>query len=51
MKTIKVGDPRDFSLINAVIHKNSFNKLKSIIQKAKKIKKPKLYLEENMTIV
>ena len=43
MKTIKVGDPRDFSnFINAVIHKNSFNKLKSVIQKAKKDKKAKI---------
>ncbi len=43
MKTIKVGDPRDFSnFINAVIHKNSFNKLKSVIQKAKKDKKTKI---------
>ena len=43
MKTIKVGDPRDFSnFVNAVIHNNSFENLKSTIQKTKKDKKAKI---------
>ena len=43
MKTIKVGDPKDFSnFVNAVIHNQSFNKLKSAILKAKKDKKAKI---------
>ena len=43
MKTIKVGDPRDFSnFVNAVIHNSSFENLKSTIQKTKKDKKAKI---------
>ena len=43
MKTIKVGDPKDFSnFVNAVIHNQSFDKLKSAILKAKKDKKAKI---------
>ena len=43
MKTIKVGDPRDFSnFVNAVIHNSSFENLKSTILKTKKDKKAKI---------
>ena len=43
MQTIKVGSPEDFSnFVNAVIHNQSFDKLKSTIQKAKKDKNAKI---------
>jgi len=37
MKTITIGDPKNFSnFMNAVIHNESFEKLKKVIQKVKK---------------
>ena len=40
LKTISIGDPQNFShFMNAVIHEQSFNKLKNTIQKVKKDKK------------
>ncbi len=39
LKTISIGDPQNFShFMNAVIHEQSFNKLKNTIQKVKKDK-------------
>ena len=39
LKTISIGDPENFShFMNAVIHEQSFNKLKTTIQKVKKDK-------------
>ena len=43
MKTIKMGSPQDFSnFINAVISKQSFDKLKKVIKDSKNNKKAKL---------
>ena len=43
LQTITIGSPKDFSnFMNAVISQQSFDKLKKVIQKAKKDKKAKI---------
>ena len=48
LKTISIGDPKDFSnFMNAVIHEKSFNKLKNVINKVKKDKSSKIIFGGN----
>ena len=48
LKTISIGDPKDFSnFMNAVIHEKSFNKLKNVITKVKKDKSSKIIFGGN----
>ena len=48
LKTISMGDPKDFSnFMNAVIHEQSFNKLKNVINKVKKDKSAKIIFGGN----
>ena len=43
LQTIQIGEPSDFSnFMNAVIHEQSFNKLKGVINKVKKDKNAKI---------
>ena len=48
LKTISIGDPKDFSnFMNAVIHEQSFNKLRNVINKVKKDKSAKIIFGGN----
>ena len=48
LNTISIGDPKDFSnFMNAVIHEQSFNKLKNVINKVQKDKSAKIIFGGN----